>query len=266
MAFAAALEEQILEELQQRLYRWQQPPSPANRLGAPPARPPVQPASRAPVADALLLHPLLLPSLLTSVPPGLGDPRAAPGTKADCGERPTLVRSAKKCACGGGAVAAVPAAADLDDGGSTVGSSPHSRRSGAESSPVRIRLEDTFHAGAHADAALDPWPLVPAPARVVNLASLVDSQPSPGAEPARKVGTPECPSAGSVGHSFGLCKPCDFVSRGFCRAGATCRFCHLCGPLERKKWKQEQKRLAKAMARGQLDVHPQTHRGRCVTV
>mmetsp|Transcript_158403 Transcript_158403/g.508118 ORF Transcript_158403/g.508118 Transcript_158403/m.508118 type:complete len:230 (-) Transcript_158403:438-1127(-) len=42
-----------------------------------------------------------------------------------------------------------------------------------------------------------------------------------------------CPSVGSAEHHLGVCRPCDFASRGVeCRAGATCQFCHLCGPGE----------------------------------
>merc|ERR1712232_221287 len=43
------------------------------------------------------------------------------------------------------------------------------------------------------------------------------------------------PSAGSVGHSLGMCKPCDFVHRGSCRIGVACQFCHLCGPGEAQR-------------------------------
>merc|ERR1719203_2493021 len=48
------------------------------------------------------------------------------------------------------------------------------------------------------------------------------------ASPLPPSGTPECPSVGSAGHHLGLCKPCDFIHRGFCRIGADCKFCHLC--------------------------------------
>mmetsp|Transcript_113992 Transcript_113992/g.317104 ORF Transcript_113992/g.317104 Transcript_113992/m.317104 type:complete len:222 (+) Transcript_113992:72-737(+) len=57
------------------------------------------------------------------------------------------------------------------------------------------------------------------------------------------------PSAGSVGHHLGLCKPCDFVDRGFCRAGAGCRFCHICGPEERRRRKLQRRKLARAERR-----------------
>lgn len=45
-------------------------------------------------------------------------------------------------------------------------------------------------------------------------------------------------SVGSELHSQGLCKPCDFVGRGLsCRLGENCKFCHICGPAERRRRK-----------------------------
>jgi len=51
--------------------------------------------------------------------------------------------------------------------------------------------------------------------------------------------SPELPSLGSLGHYYGLCRPCGFLhSRSGCDAGASCTFCHLCPPgtiqLQRK--------------------------------
>mmetsp|Transcript_55991 Transcript_55991/g.162237 ORF Transcript_55991/g.162237 Transcript_55991/m.162237 type:complete len:202 (-) Transcript_55991:300-905(-) len=59
------------------------------------------------------------------------------------------------------------------------------------------------------------------------------------------------PSVGSAGHHLGLCKPCDFVDRGFCRAGASCRFCHLCGPAERRQRKLQRRKLVRAAKRAE---------------
>merc|ERR1712083_1081632 len=42
------------------------------------------------------------------------------------------------------------------------------------------------------------------------------------------------PSVGSLYHVCGLCKPCEFFHRQRCVEGASCKFCHLCGPEERK--------------------------------
>jgi len=70
-------------------------------------------------------------------------------------------------------------------------------------------------------------------------------------------GTPDCPSIGSAGHAFGVCKPCDFQHRTSCRSGASCKFCHLCGPAEnrcRKKQKQSMARALKKSAAQQMQA------------
>merc|ERR1719491_1534227 len=51
--------------------------------------------------------------------------------------------------------------------------------------------------------------------------------------------SPALPALESLGHYYGLCRPCGFVhSRSGCDAGASCTFCHLCPPgtmqLQRK--------------------------------
>lgn len=57
-----------------------------------------------------------------------------------------------------------------------------------------------------------------------------------------------CPSVGSAEHHLGVCRPCDFASRGVeCRVGATCQFCHLCGPGERKQRKAQRKTFVKTI-------------------
>eukprot|EP00929_Paragymnodinium_shiwhaense_P054231 TRINITY_DN2716_c0_g4_i1.p1 TRINITY_DN2716_c0_g4~~TRINITY_DN2716_c0_g4_i1.p1 ORF type:complete len:253 (-),score=30.80 TRINITY_DN2716_c0_g4_i1:1128-1811(-) len=50
-------------------------------------------------------------------------------------------------------------------------------------------------------------------------------------------------STGSMMHSPGTCKPCDFARRGGCRAGARCEFCHLCTAEDAKRKKKENKKL-----------------------
>lgn len=57
----------------------------------------------------------------------------------------------------------------------------------------------------------------------------------------------ECPSIGSAGHAFGLCKPCDFMHRTSCRSGAACNFCHLCGPGENRRRKKQRQALNRMM-------------------
>mmetsp|Transcript_69268 Transcript_69268/g.178515 ORF Transcript_69268/g.178515 Transcript_69268/m.178515 type:complete len:318 (-) Transcript_69268:194-1147(-) len=67
------------------------------------------------------------------------------------------------------------------------------------------------------------------------------------------IGSPECPSVGSVGHKLGLCKPCDFVHRSSCRAGAACEFCHLCEPAENRRRKKEKQRYTRTLRRLQSE-------------
>eukprot|EP00440_Ansanella_granifera_P036426 gb/GFBE01039525.1/.p1 GENE.gb/GFBE01039525.1/~~gb/GFBE01039525.1/.p1 ORF type:complete len:241 (+),score=43.09 gb/GFBE01039525.1/:1-723(+) len=65
--------------------------------------------------------------------------------------------------------------------------------------------------------------------------------------PNQPCGTPECPSVGSAGHAFGICKPCDFMYRTNCRSGAACKFCHLCGPGETRRRKKQKKSLVRML-------------------
>lgn len=69
-----------------------------------------------------------------------------------------------------------------------------------------------------------------------------------------QLGKPGVPSAGSAQHHLGLCKPCDFVYRGSCREGTSCKFCHLCGPDETQRRKKEKKRLFRAMRQRQHEL------------
>lgn len=64
-------------------------------------------------------------------------------------------------------------------------------------------------------------------------------------------GSAECPSVGSAGHHLGLCKPCDFIHRSSCRSGASCKFCHLCGPEENRRRKKEKHGMLRALKRWQ---------------
>ncbi|CAK0901550.1 unnamed protein product [Prorocentrum cordatum] len=70
-----------------------------------------------------------------------------------------------------------------------------------------------------------------------------------GAGCGHELGKPGVPSAGSAQHHLGLCRPCDFVYRGACREGTSCRFCHLCGPDEVQRRKKEQRRQHRAQQR-----------------
>lgn len=66
-----------------------------------------------------------------------------------------------------------------------------------------------------------------------------------------ELGKPGVASVGSAGHHLGLCKPCDFVFRDSCRAGTSCKFCHLCGPDESQRRKKEKKRILKGLPQWQ---------------
>merc|ERR1712032_854125 len=52
---------------------------------------------------------------------------------------------------------------------------------------------------------------------------------------ASKLGTPACPSLGSLGHSSGLClRPCAYVAKG-CKNGVECTYCHLCDTKSKRQ-------------------------------
>jgi len=59
-----------------------------------------------------------------------------------------------------------------------------------------------------------------------------------------------CPSVGSREHHLGTCRPCDFAGRGIeCRDGADCKFCHLCGPAERRQLRNQRRKQLRALIR-----------------
>lgn len=53
-----------------------------------------------------------------------------------------------------------------------------------------------------------------------------------------EIGSPDCPTLGSRGHTMRMCKPCAFVLKG-CQSGQDCKFCHLCEVGEKKRRKKE---------------------------
>jgi len=53
--------------------------------------------------------------------------------------------------------------------------------------------------------------------------------------PENRVGTPEMPTVGSLGHHLGTCKPCAFLFTKGCGSGVDCKYCHLCPPGEKKR-------------------------------
>jgi len=77
----------------------------------------------------------------------------------------------------------------------------------------------------------------------------------PPPPPGPALGTAELPSIGSSDHAAGCCVPCAFVHTKGCESGLACKFCHLCGPEERKRRRQaklqERRELQKARQEGQ---------------
>lgn len=61
--------------------------------------------------------------------------------------------------------------------------------------------------------------------------------PPPPCAPAP--GSAQLPSVGSSDHAVGLCKPCAFLHTKGCQNGFTCKFCHLCGPDEKRRRKKD---------------------------
>merc|ERR1712070_415016 len=50
------------------------------------------------------------------------------------------------------------------------------------------------------------------------------------------VGFAAIPTIGSAGHALRKCKPCAFAwKESGCQSGASCKFCHLCDPAEKKR-------------------------------
>merc|ERR1711879_366642 len=79
--------------------------------------------------------------------------------------------------------------------------------------------------------------------QVLELSAVLDEDHSP-----ISTGLPGQLSVGSMYHHMGCCRPCDFVHRsGGCRSGASCKFCHLCGPDQRKHIKKLRTKLMKDM-------------------
>jgi hypothetical protein len=77
-------------------------------------------------------------------------------------------------------------------------------------------------------------------------------------EGAVEAGVSGLPSMGSAGHHMGLCKPCDFLHRSSegCKAGQSCKFCHLCGADEMKRRKLLKKRMIGEVKKWQASAVP----------
>lgn len=68
----------------------------------------------------------------------------------------------------------------------------------------------------------------------------VEETPKDGDDSAG-VAAPPVMSAGAASHDKQECKPCAFYHTKGCKSGVDCKFCHMCGPGEKKKRKQTEK-------------------------
>jgi len=106
------------------------------------------------------------------------------------------------------------------------------------------RLDQVMPAGNHMVGAatsgsamnLCARPSPPLPPSFEPAFGACSQPPPPPAGPA--LGTAELPSVGSGEHAAGCCKPCAFLHTKGCESGLACKFCHLCGPEERKRRRQ----------------------------
>jgi len=114
--------------------------------------------------------------------------------------------------------------------------------------PQVVQLESLL-----AFSGLDSYntPVTPA-VRVVRKAS-VPSIPDTSVSQLPKLGSPELPSVGSLGHHINRCKPCAFVQRNGCSNGVQCSFCHMCAPGEKKRRRKEKRSLIGVARRLQVE-------------
>jgi len=123
--------------------------------------------------------------------------------------------------------------------------------------PRDCRLDQVMLAGNHMVGAatsssamnLCAHPSPPLPPSFEPAFGASSQPPPPPAGPA--LGTAELPSVGSGEHATGCCRPCAFLHTKGCENGLACKFCHLCGPEERKRRRQ-----------GKLQERREVHRAR----
>jgi len=214
-------------------------PLPAPMAPTVPVRPP--PGLSLPFEDCSLLAPsAVLPPPGLAVPCGVAPPPGLtrPGAWSSPPAAPMAQRRLRKAASGG-----------VDDCSSSFCSTADG--------DVPTPRSDTPKAWSSSGSTHDPAEAALGSAGVSPLSVLVPPPPSSnevlldlcGLFSKLVVGTAQCPSAGSVGHHAGLCKPCDFVHRGCCTNGVQCKFCHLCGPEENKLRKKQRKAAARSVKR-----------------
>lgn len=91
-------------------------------------------------------------------------------------------------------------------------------------------------------AALDSA-LLREPVQPPVVLSLADTVPEPILD---VVNFSNLPSVGSAGHHLGTCKPCAFTIKG-CSSGASCSYCHLCDPTEKKRRRKEKATIMRGL-------------------
>lgn len=73
------------------------------------------------------------------------------------------------------------------------------------------------------------------------------------------LGTAALPSRGSSGHQRGDCKPCAFMTTKGCASGIDCRFCHICGPGEKKR----RQKVKRAMLGAVMEMQEMQQQQQC---
>lgn len=72
-------------------------------------------------------------------------------------------------------------------------------------------------------------------------------------EPA--VGFAGIPTIGSAGHALRKCKPCAFAwKESGCQSGASCKFCHLCDPAEKKRRRKAKLQLRRTRSMKKAEI------------
>merc|ERR1719456_2022481 len=81
------------------------------------------------------------------------------------------------------------------------------------------------------------------------------------------VGFAGIPTIGSAGHALRKCKPCAFAwKESGCQSGASCKFCHLCDPAEKKRRRKAklQLRRNRSTKKGEILLSVSERCRRCV--
>lgn len=69
------------------------------------------------------------------------------------------------------------------------------------------------------------------------------------------VGFAGIPTLGSAGHALRKCKPCAFAWKETgCQSGASCKFCHLCDPAEKKRRRKAKLQLRRTRSMKKAEI------------